>query len=51
MIMSRDELGGEIFVIFIMTLVLHTLPQDRRAREPKHRYSEEMKYSLKADSQ
>ena len=23
MIMSRDELGGEIFVIFIMTLVLH----------------------------
>ena len=29
MIMSRDELGGEIFVIFIMTLVLDHLLGDR----------------------
>ena len=33
MIMSRDELGGEIFVIFIMTLVRG------RIGEPKYKYT------------
>ena len=36
MIMSRDELGGEIFVIFIMTLGLHHLPRARAGLESQN---------------